>query len=71
MTAFIGTVPGALPGARRAVLSVWITYAASILVGILMVHAGEAVLDVARIYLPAIPVLLAGSLWEFLSAWNA
>jgi hypothetical protein len=30
----------------------------------------EAVLDIGRIYLLVIPLLLAGSLWEFLSPWN-
>jgi uncharacterized membrane protein SpoIIM required for sporulation len=42
LSVFIGTLGQAIERARRAIISVAITYTVSILIGILMVHAGNA-----------------------------
>jgi hypothetical protein len=36
----------------------------------LKIFPKEAILDIGRIYLLAVPFFLVGSLWEFLSTWN-
>jgi len=36
----------------------------------LKIFPKEAILDIGRIYLSAVPFFLVGSLWEFLSLWN-